>query len=89
MQEIVKVHHPDVDEALLQQALARFYLIREEPAVRKRPSTSELIDWLSALMRAGMTPEQLEGALPFLGVLLKREQDLEAIQNPKPRRRYM
>ncbi len=89
MQDIVRVHHPDVDEALLKQALARFYLIRDEPAVRKRPSTSELIDWLSALMRAGMTPEQIEETLPFLGVLLKREQDIDAIRNPKPRRRYM
>jgi MoxR-like ATPase len=87
MKDIVKVHHPDIEDELVRQALVRFYWIRQQPAVRKRPSTSELIDWLAALRRAGIEPPDLEKSLPFLGLLLKRETDIDAITNPEPRRR--
>ena len=80
MRDIVSVHHPDVEEKLLEQCLLRFYWIRQQPEVRKRPSTSELLDWIAALMRAGIPAEKVEKELPFLGVLLKREQDLDAVQ---------
>ena len=50
--------------------------LRDEASLRKRPSTSELIDWIAALRRAGLTSKDLDRGLPFLGVLLKREQDL-------------
>jgi MoxR-like ATPase len=76
MTRIVKVHHPQLDKALLEQALAAFYALRDEGGLRKPPSTSELIDWISALKRAGLASQDLERGLPFLGVLLKREQDL-------------
>ncbi len=78
MAEIVKIHHPDVEEQLLQQVLLRFYWLRDLPELRKRPSTSELVDWIAALRRGGVDTETIETELPFLGVLLKRENDLEA-----------
>lgn len=80
MSEIVRVHHPDVEEELLNSVLARFYWLRDQPQIRKRPSTSELIDWIAALRRAGFPAEKLEQELPFLGVLLKRETDIEALK---------
>jgi MoxR-like ATPase len=78
MSAIVKVHQPGVEDALLAQALQRFYWLRSLPDVRKRPSTSELVDWIAALRRAGVKKERIEQELPFLGLLLKREQDQEA-----------
>jgi len=82
MADIVKVHHPEVEKNLLQQCLLRFYWLREQPEIRKYPSTSELIDWVAALKRAGISPKDIEKELPFLGVLLKRETDMTAIQRP-------
>jgi MoxR-like ATPase len=79
MTDIVRVHHPDVEDELLRQVLLRFYWLRDLPDVRKRPSTSELIDWIAALRRGGIAAERIENELPFLGVLLKRESDLEAV----------
>jgi MoxR-like ATPase len=57
--------------------LERFYELRRIEILRKKPSTSELIDWLQALVAAGVTADQLEGKLPFLGVLMKKETDVE------------
>ncbi len=79
MRRIVAVHHPRLDEALLEQALAAFYELREMKRLRKRPSTSELIDWIAVLKAAGLTAVKLEGAVPFLGTLLKKEQDLASL----------
>jgi len=79
MTSIVRVHHPRVEEDLLHQVLLRFYWLRELPEVRKRPSTSELIDWIAALQRGGISPEVIAKELPFLGVLLKRESDIESV----------
>jgi MoxR-like ATPase len=76
MTDIVKVHHPDIEEELLRQVLVRFYWLRDLPDLRKRPSTSELIDWIAALRRGGIEPQTIEMELPFLGVLLKRESDV-------------
>jgi MoxR-like ATPase len=78
MARIVRVHHPDLDQKLLDQALKAFYAVREVDGLRKRPSTSELIDWIAVLRRAGIGGAELEEGLPFLGALLKREQDLLA-----------
>ena len=79
MADIVRVHHPDVEDSLLSQVLTAFYRIREMPQIRKRPSTSELIDWIAALRKSGLSADKIEQQLPFLGVLLKREQDMETI----------
>jgi len=78
MRSIVAVHHPDMEQTLLEQALRVFYDIRSNAQLRKRPSTSELIDWIAVLRRAGLREVKLERSLPFLGALLKKEQDVEA-----------
>jgi len=83
MADIVGVHHPDVEEELVSEALLRFYWLRDQPEVRKKPSTSELIDWIAALRRGGVPDALLARGLPFLGVLLKREQDIDAVSGKK------
>jgi MoxR-like ATPase len=79
MTDIVRVHHPTLADDLLAQVLERFYTLRRIDALRKKPSTSELIDWLQALIAGGVTASQLENQLPFLGVLLKKESDVEVV----------
>jgi MoxR-like ATPase len=79
MAEIVHVHHPRLEDDLLGQALERFYELRKVEALRKKPSTSELIDWLQALVTGGISAEQLATTWPFLGVLLKKESDVEVM----------
>jgi MoxR-like ATPase len=79
MREIIAVHHPQVEKHLLEQVLTKFYWLRDQKELRKRPSTSELIDWITALLRAGIDPGQLESEIPFMGALLKNEQDTRAI----------
>lgn len=81
MKRIVEVHHPDLPQTLVDQALQVFYEIRAMTTLRKRPSTSELIDWIAVLKRAGIESVKLERNLPFLGTLLKKEQDLAAYAN--------
>jgi len=81
MRQIVDVHHPNIDTTLLDQVLIKFYWLRGQNELRKKPSTSELIDWISALLRSGISQEQLEQHIPFLGSLLKNEQDSVAVQN--------
>lgn len=78
MERIVQVHHPDLDERLADQVIGVFYEIRNMRRLRKRPSTSELVDWIAVLRQAGVGEVKLAGALPFLGTLLKKEQDLAA-----------
>ncbi len=81
MQRIVRVHHPAIDQALVDQAVVAFYELRATPRLRKKPSTSELIDWLSVLLRSGVGADRIkrELPLPFVGVLLKKEQDYAAL----------
>ena len=87
MSRIVRVHHPDVEDRLLVSALESFYALRAVDGLRKPPSTSELIDWIAALRHSGIDPAKLLGAkLPFLGTLLKKEQDVDAAaRRYKPR----
>jgi MoxR-like ATPase len=79
MKQIIAVHHPHLKEQLLDQVLIKFYWLREQSELRKKPSTSELIDWISALLRAGITQDQIETHIPFIGALLKKEQDADAL----------
>lgn len=79
MEEIIKVHYPDIDTKLMNQAMEKFYEIRDMKELQKKPSTSELLDWLQALMLAGIPVKKLEEDLPFLGVLLKKNQDLDTL----------
>ena len=83
MKRIVRVHHPDIERDLVDQAVVTFYRLRELPRIRKRPSTSELIDWIAVLRRAGVGGERFVRELPFLGVLLKKEQDVEVLAQAK------
>jgi MoxR-like ATPase len=80
MKRIVRVHHPKVDDAIVDQAVVAFYELRTVPRLRKRPSTSELVDWITVLMQSGVGKERLIRELPFLGVLLKKEQDVELLR---------
>jgi len=79
MAEIVRVHHPDVTDRVLDNALEVFFGLRATPRLRKKPSTSELIDWICALKKAGVDLAKVGGGIPFLGTLLKTEQDVEAL----------
>ncbi len=85
MQTIVDVHFPSLPAELMAKALSVFYGIREVKALKKRPSTSELIDWIRLLMVAGVTQddltdlENLREVPPYLGALLKNEQDSELL----------
>lgn len=80
MTEIVKVHFENIDDNLLKHAMDKFYWIRNIKEVRKKPSTSELIDWLRALIIGGITPEEIDAKAPYLGVLIKKDEDLEVIK---------
>ena len=80
MERIVRVHYPDLEQELLDAALSRFYQLRSVGGLRKRPSTSELVDWLFVLLRGGVGAADLAGALPFLGALLKQEQDHDLVR---------
>jgi len=75
--DIVRVHFPSLEDDVIGNAIEVFYGIRNTPRLRKKPSTSELIDWLAALQKSGMSPKKLAAGIPFLGTLLKTEQDHE------------
>ena len=79
MAQIVRVHHPDLTDKVLDNALELFFGLRATPKLRKKPSTSELIDWITVLKRAGVDLSRVSGGLPFLGTLLKTEQDVELL----------
>jgi MoxR-like ATPase len=79
MSQIVRVHHPDIEDKVLDQCLEVFYGLRGLPRLRKPPSTSELVDWICALRRAGVDLRRVGGGIPFLGTLLKTEQDIELV----------
>lgn len=81
MEEIVKTHFPDVEENLLKNAMDTFYWIREMRDVRKKPSTSELIDWINALQIAGIPADKIREELPFVGVVVKKDEDLETVKH--------
>lgn len=76
LQAIVQLHLPHLDQQLVDAALDRFLSIRKGEGLRKRPSTSELLDWLTVLSHAGLDPDALRTDDPFMGVLLKQETDL-------------
>jgi len=75
MEKIAKVHFPNLRHNLLSQIIARFYFVRQKHELKKRPSTSELLDWIQAIVAAGISEQELNKRLPFLGVLLKTEDD--------------
>ncbi len=80
MAQIVRSHYPEVEDNLLKNAMDVFYWIRSQREVRKKPSTSELIDWINALQIAGIPADQIREKLPFVGVVVKKDEDLETIR---------
>jgi MoxR-like ATPase len=82
---IVRVHFPDIKDRLLTAALTQFYELRDVPGLKKKPSTSEVLDWLRLLLAEDLAPEDLrkdpKSALPRLhGALLKNEQDVQLFE---------
>ncbi len=86
MEKIIEVHYPGLKKALLKEALATFYKIRDVPGLKKKPSTSELLDWIKLLLAEDIPPEALRAedkrkAIPPLhGALLKNEQDVHLFE---------
>ena len=86
MQEIIEVHFPGLKSRLVKEALSVFYDMREVPGVKKKPSTSELLDWLKLLMNEDISPETLREndprklIPPLHGALLKNEQDVHLFE---------
>lgn len=80
MEEIVRTHFPNVDDVLLNDAMDVFYDIRGMRNVRKKPSTSELLDWINALMKGGIPVEKIKEKLPFVGVIVKKDEDLNEVR---------
>ncbi|MEG2000426.1 MAG: MoxR family ATPase [Evtepia sp.] len=85
MQDIIAAHFGKLDEKLLEQVTKAFYSIRSMQSLQKKPSTSELLDWLQALKIGGIPTDRIAQDLPFAGVLLKKTEDLAALENNKSR----
>ena len=83
MEEIINVHFGNIDQKLCQKALEAFYEIRKMDEIQKKPSTSELLDWIQALMISGVDIENLSSEMPFVGVLLKKNQDIDVMHEIK------
>ena len=79
MEKIALVHFPNLRHNLLSQIVARFYFIRQKHDLKKRPSTSELLDWVQVIIAGGISEQDLNKRLPFLGVLLKTEDDVSRV----------
>ena len=79
MERIVRVHLPDIEETLVEQALEAFYWLRGLRDIEKKPSTSELVDWLRALAAGGVDPRRITEKIPYAGVLLKKDKDLRTL----------
>ena len=86
MKDIIAVHYPDIQKSLVQEALEVFFELRDIPGLKKKPSTSELIDWLELLMADDMPDEvlknrdQTKAIPPLYGALLKNEQDVQLLE---------
>jgi len=89
MRKIIKVHFPEIDTDLLENAITAFYRMREIDAIEKKPATRELINWIRALRAdPDFKPKQLvKGDLPYLGVLFKKSRDYEQAARAVNRRR--
>lgn len=85
MAKIIGAHFSHVDDKLLAQVLETFYAIRSMRGIQKKPSTSEALDWIQALQIGGMDPEKLKKELPFAGILLKKNEDLDTLRRSEQR----
>ena len=86
MEKIVNVHFPELKKTLLSEALNAFYKVRKVPGLKKKPSTSELLDWIKLLLAEDIPPEALRAGdnrkaiPPLYGALLKNEQDVHLFE---------
>ncbi|MBE6992891.1 MAG: MoxR family ATPase [Ruminococcaceae bacterium] len=80
MEQIVRVHFDNLEQKLLDQVMETFYMIRDMRNLQKKPSTSEVIDWIQALQIGGVDPDRIKAEIPFAGVLLKKNEDLAALE---------
>jgi MoxR-like ATPase len=90
LMKIVDVHYPDMEQRLIQEAMEQFYAIRNIRGLKKKPSTSELLDWIKLLMvgkinAEGLRQEQNAGRIPLVGAIIKNEQDLQLVNKSKLR----
>ncbi|MDG1481486.1 MAG: MoxR family ATPase [Myxococcota bacterium] len=83
IRRIVDAHLPGLDIELIEAGIARFYGLRKVNGLRKKPSTSELLDWLLVLARAGANPDDIANRMPYLGTLIKQERDLELLSKKR------
>jgi len=86
MEEIVRVHFENLEDKLLKNVLDVFYWIRQLSSINKKPSTSEVIDWIQALQIGGISPDRIKEEMPFVGVLLKKNEDIDVLE--RNRRRF-
>jgi MoxR-like ATPase len=86
MRRIIDVHFPGIQKRLVSEALTAFYEIRQVPGLKKKPTTSELLDWIKLLMIEDVPPEALQSEdrkdliPPLYGALLKTEQDVQLFE---------
>ena len=83
MARIVRAHYPDLEQNLLDACLNAFYRLRSLAGITKKPATSELLDWIQALMVSGVSVDDLSSRMPFVGVLLKKNEDIEVMHDIK------
>jgi len=80
MKKIVRAHYPDIEDKLMEQVLDAFFYVREYYELRKKPSTSELLDWINALQLSGLPTDRLRQDLPLASFLLKKDEDMEEVK---------
>ncbi|MEY8364333.1 MoxR family ATPase [Anaerovoracaceae bacterium 41-7] len=80
MEEIIKVHFGDMNKKLVHAAMEAFYAIRDMRQIQKKPSTSELLDWVQALSISGASVDEIRERIPYIGVLLKKNQDIDIVK---------
>lgn len=79
MRQIVSIHYPNIQQQILDNALKVFYKTRSLDDIQKKPATSEMLDWVRALIMSGMNEELVFSDFPFIGILLKKNQDIETL----------
>ena len=85
MEDIIAAHYHKLDDKLVDQVTKAFYNIRSIPNLAKKPSTSELLDWIQALKIGGVKADRIVAEIPFAGVILKKNEDLTILENMKGR----
>jgi len=81
MTDIIHAHYPDIEEKLMEQVLDAFFYLREYFELKKKPSTSELLDWIAALKLSGISTDRLRQELPLMSFLLKKDEDRKTVKD--------